>query len=128
MCCRPARTQAPPCPPRPATSRPASGIASLPRCRARRSGRMPEPILALEDVTRHYPAGRRKVVRAVDGVTLALRAGETMALVGESGCGKSTLARLALRLEAPTSGRIRLQGEDVTEIGPRAFRDRRRLI
>jgi oligopeptide/dipeptide ABC transporter ATP-binding protein len=89
---------------------------------------MPEPILELDNVARHYPAGRRKLVRAVDGVSLSLREGETLALVGESGCGKSTLARLALRLEPATSGRVRLQGEDVTEIGARAFRERRRLI
>src|SRR5262245_27664378 len=89
---------------------------------------MAEPILELDNVTRHYPAGRRNVVRAVDGVNLSLRQGETLALVGESGCGKSTLARLALRLEPATSGRVRLQGEDVTDVGTRGFRDRRRLI
>ena len=85
-------------------------------------------ILEADNVARHYPLGRRRVVRAVDGVTLALKQGETLALVGESGCGKSTLARLMLRLEPATSGRIRLSGEDVTDINARGFRDRRRLI
>lgn len=85
-------------------------------------------IVRVEGVTRYYPAGWRRQVRAVDGVDLVLHRGETLALVGESGCGKSTLARLFLRLEAPTSGRIFLEDEDITKIDGAALRDRRRQI
>ena len=68
--------------------------------------------LVVEDLVKHYhgPAGR---VRAVDGVSFRLEPGETLGLVGESGCGKSTTARMLVRLERPTSGRVLLDGTDV---------------
>jgi oligopeptide transport system ATP-binding protein len=82
---------------------------------------MSEPLLELRDVRKHYPVHkglvlRREVgaVRAVDGVSLHIDPGETLAVVGESGCGKSTMARLALRLIDPTAGTIRFGGQDVT--------------
>jgi oligopeptide transport system ATP-binding protein len=77
-------------------------------------------ILEVEDLVKHFPVQvgivfKRTVghVRAVDGVTFDLRKGETLGVVGESGCGKSTLAQVLMRLEPPTSGRVRFHGEDV---------------
>jgi oligopeptide/dipeptide ABC transporter ATP-binding protein len=93
-------------------------------------------ILAAEGLTRHF-GGRRELfrraplVRAVDGVDLAIRRGETFALVGESGCGKSTLARLLLRLIEPTSGKVFLEGAEVTALSSpelRALRQRMQII
>ena len=80
-------------------------------------GRVNRPILRAEELVKHYPVrGTRQTLRAVAGVSLTLSPGETLGVVGESGCGKSTLARMLVRLEEPTSGRIELDGEDITHI------------
>jgi peptide/nickel transport system ATP-binding protein len=76
-------------------------------------------ILEAVDVVKHFGGGggwlsRGAVVRAVDGVSLAVRRGETFAIVGESGCGKSTLARVLMRLASPTSGNVVFDGRDVS--------------
>jgi oligopeptide/dipeptide ABC transporter ATP-binding protein len=94
------------------------------------------PILEVEDVARHYPRGRglfgaSGTVRAVDGVSLSIAAGETLGLVGESGSGKSTLGQLILRLQAPSAGRVLFAGRDVatlTRTEARAFTARCQMV
>src|SRR5262249_5865492 len=72
------------------------------------------PVIEGEDLAKTFRM-RGRTVRAVQGVSLAVRAGEAVGVVGESGCGKTTTARLLLRLEEPGSGRIRFLGEDITD-------------
>jgi oligopeptide/dipeptide ABC transporter ATP-binding protein len=93
-----------------------------------------KPVLEVQDLVKHFPVQRgvlrRTVghVKAVDGVSFAIAPGETLCLVGESGCGKSTVARLILRLLQPTSGSIRLEGDDVTRLSESAMRPYRRQV
>ncbi len=79
-------------------------------------------------VTRKPLFGDPTVVRAVDGVDIAVREGETFAIVGESGCGKSTLARLLVRLIEPSEGRITYRGQDIGSLSDKALRDLRAEI
>ena len=85
-------------------------------------------LLEARDLVKHFPAGngwlRRGAlaVRAVDGVSFDLVAGETLALVGESGCGKSTTGRLVLRLLEATSGSVRFEGRDLYALDERELR------
>jgi oligopeptide transport system ATP-binding protein len=71
------------------------------------------PLVEIRDLTKIFPGHGRSEVRAVDGVSLDIQAGETLGLVGESGSGKSTLGRLILRLIEPTSGSIQFEGRDL---------------
>ena len=87
-----------------------------------------EPLLDARGLAKHYTVRGGGLLRAVDGVDLAVRAGETHALVGESGCGKTTLGRLILRLVEPTAGSIRFRGEDLLALRPGAMRRMRRHL
>ncbi|WP_282945911.1 ABC transporter ATP-binding protein [Cellulomonas endometrii] len=87
------------------------------------------PVLELADVRKAFPLPRgaaSRAVLAVDGVSLRVQRGRTYALVGESGSGKSTTARLALRLERPSSGRVLFRGQDITATRGEALRRLRR--
>ncbi len=90
-------------------------------------------LIEIRDLTKVYPLGEsifgggaKGEVRAVDGVSFDIHAGETLGLVGESGSGKSTLGRLVLRLIEPTSGSIQYQGRDLLAAGRNEMRGLRR--
>jgi oligopeptide transport system ATP-binding protein len=85
-----------------------------------------QPLVRVVDVTKHFPAGVGRSVKAVDGVSFDVYPGETLGLVGESGCGKSTLARLVTALLPATSGHIFIDGEDITQLRGRKLRAQRR--
>ncbi|MGA8116769.1 MAG: ABC transporter ATP-binding protein [Actinocatenispora sp.] len=91
-----------------------------------------EPLVRLVDVRQDFPVGhglvpgRRETLAAVDGVTLDVRAGETLGVVGESGSGKTTLARMMVRLLRPTGGRVEFDGTDIGGLSERALRPFRR--
>ena len=92
-------------------------------------------LLKAENLRKHFPVTEGLVlmktvgwVRAVDGVSFEARRGQTLALVGESGCGKTTTAKLALRLETPTSGSIEIEGRDIHALQGRELRDFRAQV
>ena len=93
---------------------------------------MTHPLLSVADLRVHFPLRggvllrQTGAVRAVDGVSLEIAAGETLGLVGESGCGKSTLGKAIVRLLQPTTGSIRFQGTDISHASQRALRPLRR--
>jgi peptide/nickel transport system ATP-binding protein len=91
------------------------------------------PMLEVMDLVKHFPIRtgvfvKRTIghVKAVDGVSLSIHKGQTVALVGESGCGKSTTARAVLRLVEPTSGRVTLDNVDVSKLSKERLRKARR--
>jgi oligopeptide/dipeptide ABC transporter ATP-binding protein len=84
-------------------------------------------LLEVDGLVKDFPA-RGGAVRAVDGVSFSLGAGETLGLVGESGSGKSTVARLVVRLLEPTRGAIRVDGDDISHLSRRALRMLRRRV
>ena len=87
------------------------------------TGKAAAPLLDVQGLKKHFPIYKgvfsrvRGHVYAVDGVSFRIGRGETLGLVGESGCGKSTVGRTVLKLLEPTEGRIRLDGEDITDLG-----------
>ena len=93
-----------------------------------------EPLLEVRDLKKYFPIRRGLFsrvsgqVRAVDGVSLTVRRGETLGLVGESGCGKTTTGRAILRLVEATGGEVRFDGADVLSLGRRALRAVRRQM
>ncbi|MGC5288238.1 ABC transporter ATP-binding protein [Micromonospora sp. DT231] len=96
---------------------------------------MSENILEVRELVKHYPVTQGVVfkktvgqVKAVDGVSFGLRAGETLGVVGESGCGKSTLARVLMNLEKPTAGSVIYKGQDTSKLSGGALRRLRRQI
>ena len=111
--------------------------------------RMPPPLqpkegselIAIRDLKVHFNLGGgtfldklvggspvRRVVKAVDGVSLDIYPGETLGLVGESGCGKSTLGRALLRLTEPTGGQVFYKGKDLSTLSKSAMREQRKYL
>jgi peptide/nickel transport system ATP-binding protein len=108
-----------------------AGKADMASERRRQDGALVE----LENLKVYFPIKSGLVldrhigdIKAVDDVTLEIRRGETLGLVGESGCGKSTVGRAILRLYKPTDGRIRFDGEDITDHGEGELRPMRRRM
>ena len=97
---------------------------------------MSEPLLEVIDLKKHFPVrssflGMGSVsqwIRAVDGISFSVGAGETLGVVGESGCGKTTTAKLILAQESATSGEIKFQGRDVTRLKGKDLMEYRRSV
>ncbi|RJL33120.1 ABC transporter ATP-binding protein [Bailinhaonella thermotolerans] len=92
-------------------------------------------VLEVRDLVKHFPLTQGVVVKrqvgaikAVDGVNFELRRGETLGIVGESGCGKSTLAKLLMALERPTSGSVKINGQDMSKLRGKELKAMRRNI
>ncbi|SIR73638.1 ABC transporter ATP-binding protein [Micromonospora avicenniae] len=98
-------------------------------------GETAAPLLELRDLQMHFATRsqgwlgcRSEPIRAVDGVSFQLRAGETLGLVGESGCGKTTTGRMITRLLEPTGGQLLYQGTDITRLKEKELRPYRREL
>jgi ABC-type oligopeptide transport system ATPase subunit len=89
------------------------------------TGSRTENLLELHDLKMHFPVKEGILLRAakynkaVDGVTLSIKPGETLGLVGESGCGKSTLGRCIVNLYRPTAGDIYFEGHEISRLSNR---------
>ncbi|GAB1269441.1 murein tripeptide/oligopeptide ABC transporter ATP binding protein OppF [Aurantivibrio infirmus] len=95
---------------------------------------MSTPLLRVEDLKMHFEIpssgffAKNQVLKAVDGVSFELNAGETLGVVGESGCGKSTLAKAVLQLLTPTSGTVELAGQSLTTLNKLQLREQRKIM
>ncbi|MBS7698727.1 MULTISPECIES: oligopeptide/dipeptide ABC transporter ATP-binding protein [unclassified Chelatococcus] len=97
------------------------------------AGDTSDALLAVMHLRRHFGARRsllrrERTIRAVEDVSLTLRVGETLGLVGESGCGKSTTGRMIVGLEKPSGGAITFKGRDLTQLTPREWQSQRRDV
>ncbi|MCI6838091.1 MAG: ABC transporter ATP-binding protein [Eubacteriales bacterium] len=84
---------------------------------------MSEYLIEARNLCKYFPVDRKRQLKAVDGVNIAIRRGETLGLVGESGCGKTTCGRTLLRLYAPTAGQIFFDGRDIAGLKGRELLD-----
>ena len=94
-----------------------------------------QPLLEIDNLKKHFPVTKGLVmmktvgqVQAVDGINFTINQGETVGLVGESGCGKTTTSKLILRLEQPTEGSIKLEGEDIQNFKGQGLKDYRTTV
>ena len=95
---------------------------------ARSNDRDQPALISVRDLKVYFSAGGGRTVKAVDGVSIDIRAGETLGLVGESGCGKSTFGRALLRLTEPTSGEVHFRGKDLAHLSRGELRAERRNL
>jgi|GEM_PF-634107 len=92
---------------------------------------MSQAFVEVQNLKKYFPVGNHRVLKAVDGISFAIRKGETLGLVGESGCGKSTAGRTVIRLHEPTSGSVVIDGTEVTKLSRsklKAFRRKMQMI
>lgn len=94
---------------------------------------MNSPLIEARNLSKSFAIGggflaKKKVVRAVEDVSLQIQRGETFGLVGESGCGKSTIGRTLLRLYEPTGGQIFFEGSDITKVNMRPYRKKMQIV
>lgn len=89
---------------------------------------MSETIMQIKNLTKKFPVTGKKFLTACDNISLTVKAGETVAIVGESGCGKSTLVKTVLNMHAPTSGEVIFREKDITKLKGEARRQNCRHI
>jgi dipeptide transport system ATP-binding protein len=92
-----------------------------------------EAVVIASDLARHYEVSRgafreTATLKALDGASFTVKRGQTLAVVGESGCGKSTLARLVTMIETPTSGSLKISGNEIVGASPETLRKLRSKV
>ena len=86
------------------------------------------PLLQVDNLKKYFPAGKNQILKAVDGVSFSIARGETLGLVGESGCGKTTVGRTILRLYEPDGGTVQFDGEDISHLSGKAWKQMTRRM